>query len=129
MGLESLVSCHPLPRSTGNFLNLFRVFSSRLKPEVVILCPLWQLLWPYLWFCLIPPSAQDVSGGGGSLDRFSSQSRGQAWSTLYLLVYLDSVLKNLGESLAVLVTYLIEAGGGGGEFCFLRVGWPRFLCK
>ncbi|CAJ1331162.1 unnamed protein product [Effrenium voratum] len=32
----------------------------------------------------------------------------KAWSTLYLLVYLDSVLKNLGESLAVLVTYLIE---------------------
>lgn len=32
----------------------------------------------------------------------------KAWSTLYLLVYLDSVLKNMGESLAVLVTYLME---------------------
>ena len=32
----------------------------------------------------------------------------QAWSTLYLLVYLDSVLKNMGESLAVLGTYLME---------------------
>jgi len=32
----------------------------------------------------------------------------KAWSTLYLLVYLDSVLKNLGESLAVLGTYLME---------------------
>eukprot|EP00913_Durusdinium_trenchii_P019409 g18247.t1 len=32
----------------------------------------------------------------------------KAWSTLYLLVYLDSVLKNMGEALAVLVTYLLE---------------------
>ena len=32
----------------------------------------------------------------------------KAWSTLYLLVYLDSVLKNMGESLAVLGTYLME---------------------
>ena len=32
----------------------------------------------------------------------------KAWSTLYLLVYLDSVLKNMGESLAVLGTYMME---------------------
>eukprot|EP00440_Ansanella_granifera_P025008 gb/GFBE01027161.1/.p1 GENE.gb/GFBE01027161.1/~~gb/GFBE01027161.1/.p1 ORF type:complete len:341 (+),score=87.83 gb/GFBE01027161.1/:1-1023(+) len=32
----------------------------------------------------------------------------KAWSTLYLLSYLDSILKNIGEALAVLVTYIME---------------------
>eukprot|EP00929_Paragymnodinium_shiwhaense_P009645 TRINITY_DN113894_c0_g1_i1.p1 TRINITY_DN113894_c0_g1~~TRINITY_DN113894_c0_g1_i1.p1 ORF type:complete len:357 (+),score=94.61 TRINITY_DN113894_c0_g1_i1:98-1168(+) len=32
----------------------------------------------------------------------------KAWSTIYLLVYLDAVLKNIGEAVAVLATYLME---------------------
>jgi len=32
----------------------------------------------------------------------------KAWSTVYLLVYLDAVLKNIGEAVAVLATYLME---------------------